>query len=291
MKETKTNQFIQHTLADPNAVLLNKIKKMKWTSHNIPLTLSETTLDNQPLIEHDPRTRVIKDNVYGLASKGSSLAGLRLIDLGCLEGGLSFEMAREDMEVVGVEGWEPNYLKCQLIAEYFNLPNLRFYHLDVKNLNSNTYGLFDVVLCCGLLYHLDDPVRFFKTLNAITHDTSIVFLDTHIAPSDAQLSACFAKAALSGITSYQSEGKRYEGRWYKEYEPGLISQHEWTSVSNANSFWLTQTALFKALYHAGFKHIYNLYGAFEIEHEFELRQQQSRVYCIAVKDGYFEKFR
>ncbi|HAI70437.1 MAG TPA: hypothetical protein DCM38_13500 [Gammaproteobacteria bacterium] len=291
MKQTKTNELIQQKLAAPDALLLNQIKTMKWTSHNIPLTLSETTLNNQPLIEHDPRTRVIKDNLYWLAGKGGSLAGLRLIDLGCLEGGLSFEMAREDMEVLGVEGWESNYLKCQLIAEYFNLPHLRFAHLDVKKLNRSTYGLFDVVLCCGLLYHLDDPVRFLKTLNEITHDTSILFLDTHIAPSDDQLSSCFAKTALSDITSYQSEGKTYEGRWYKEYEPGLISNHEWTSVSNANSFWLTQTALFKALYDAGFKHLYNLYGAFDIEQEFQLRQQLSRLYCIAVKDAYFKPFR
>jgi 2-polyprenyl-3-methyl-5-hydroxy-6-metoxy-1,4-benzoquinol methylase len=291
MKQTKTNQILEQKLAVPDSERLNQIKTMKWTSHNIPLSLSETTLPHQPLIEEEPRTCVMKDNLYRFASKAGSLAGLRLIDLGCLEGGLSFEMAREDMEVVGVEGWEPNYLKCQRIADYFNLPNLRFYHLDVKNLTGNTYGLFDVVLCCGLLYHLDDPVRFLKTLDAITHDTSIVFLDTHIAPSNEELGACFAKGALSRLTTYPFEGKHYEGRWYKEYEPDLISQHEWTSISNPNSFWLTQTALFKALYHVGFKHIYSLYGAFDIEHEFELREQFSRLYCIAVKDTYFDAFR
>ena len=64
MKQTKTNELIQQKLAAPDALLLNKIKTMKWTSHNIPLTLSETTLNNQPPIEHDPRTRVIKDNLY-----------------------------------------------------------------------------------------------------------------------------------------------------------------------------------------------------------------------------------
>ena len=168
MRKTATNKLIVQKWADPDKHILEKIRTSKWTSHNIPLTQSESTMNinNLPLIGDDLRTRTIKRNLCMMTGGESKLAGLRLIDLGCLEGGTAFEMAREDMDVVGVEGRKISYDKCSLIEDYFKLPNLHFLHLDVKNLNKKEHGIFDVVLCLGLLYHLDNPLSFLSILNA-----------------------------------------------------------------------------------------------------------------------------
>jgi 2-polyprenyl-3-methyl-5-hydroxy-6-metoxy-1,4-benzoquinol methylase len=283
MRDTVTNRLILQKWAAPDQNILEKIKAAKWTSHNISLTQTVSTMksDDIGLISDDTRTKTIKKNLYILVSREGSLSGLRLIDLGCLEGGVSFEMAREDMDVIGAEGRESNYLKCKLIEDYFELPNLRFLHLDVKKLNKKDHGIFDVVLCLGLLYHLDNPISFLDILNEITHEKSLVFLDTHIAPVDqASFDCCVFKDDLSDITQFEFNGKIYEGRWYQEIPE---EDNAWASVSNYRSFWLTQNSLIRALYFAGFKNIYNLYGFIEIEEEFVLRKKYSRLWCIAFK--------
>jgi 2-polyprenyl-3-methyl-5-hydroxy-6-metoxy-1,4-benzoquinol methylase len=285
MRDTLTNKLIVQKWAAPDQNILKKIKTTKWTSHNIPLTQSESTMNinNVPLIGDDTRTKTIKKNLYMLVSREGSLSGLRLIDLGCLEGGVAFEMAREDMHVIGVEGRKTNYAKCRLIEDYFALPNLQFLFLDVKNLNKTEQGIFDVVLCLGLLYHLVNPFSFLNTLNEMTHEKSLVFLDTHIAPADPEsYDFCIFKDVLSDITQLEYEGRRYQGRWYQDLTK---EDHEWASVSNYRSFWLTQTSLIEALYFAGFKNIYNLYGFTEIGEEFDLRKKYSRLWCIALKES------
>jgi hypothetical protein len=185
------------------------------------------------------------------------------------------------MDVIGAEGRKINYLKCKLIEDYFELPNLRFLHLDVKNLNKKEHGIFDVVLCLGLLYHLDNPISFLDILHEVTHEKSLVFLDTHIAPVDQEsFDCCVFKDHLSDITQFEYNGNIYDGRWYQE---NPTEDSEWASVSNYRSFWLTQNSLIRALYFAGFKNIHNLYGFLEIEEEFGLRKKYSCLWCIALK--------
>ncbi len=292
MKDSATNRMLRERWEHPNESMLKQIKNMQWTSHNIPLTFSESTLGNkQCLISEDTRANLIKENLHTFLGSDGDLSGLRLMDLGCLEGGLSFEMAREDMEVLGVEGRSSNFEKCRLIKDYFGFPNLDFIHLDVKELNRQYQGVFDAVLCCGILYHLDDPVSFLKLLNEITHKDSVLFLDTHIAPSEAKLEKCVHGKYLSAFESLEHDGVSYQGRWYMEYpEDGQGSDEEWTAVSNYRSFWLSYDSLMTAVYKAGFTRIYHLHGGFEIETEFDLKEKYSRLYCVALKEDYFSKF-
>jgi len=285
--KSKANEIISRRLRSPDYKGLQKIKKVHWTAHNIPLTETESTLgSSKNLVGEEPRTQIIKNNLY-LFTGRSSLSALRLVDLGCLEGGLSFEMAREDIKVVGIEGSEANYHKCQLLHEYFDLPNLNFLYLDVKALNRESHGVFDIVLCCGLLYHLDDPVAFLKLLYTITHDESILILDTHFAPQESGLKNCTFKDSLSDMRTLEHNGVSYEGRLYYEYNDDADGDnHPWASVSNSTSFWLTKESLIRALYHAGFKTIYELHGIFEIEAEINLKKEYSRLGCIALRKDF-----
>lgn len=195
-------------------------------------------------------------------------------------------MAREDMYVIGVEGRELNFSKCQLIQNYYELPNLEFLNLDVNELNKKDHGIFDIILCLGLLYHLDNPLSFLETLNKITHEKSLLFIDTHIAPNNQEeLNHTVFKDKLTKINSFKHNEMMYEGRWCQESEKGKTPSDEWASVGNYRSFWLTQVSLFKALYQSGFKTINNLYGVFDIDEEFELKKKHNRLWCIASKDS------
>ena len=88
------------------------------------------------------------------------------------------------------------------------------------------YGVFDVVFCCGLLYHLDAPRKFVDLMAKACRRAAII--DTHVAECPAQP----GKFALSDIT----ENEGWAGRWFSEFDdsirvmrtsghPGAIRNH------------------------------------------------------------------
>lgn len=284
---TFADRHIAERCARPDAGLLRRIQAVRWTSHNFRVSAEHTTMDvaEQPLVGDLVKTRTIKRTLRRFMGRDGSLAGRRVIDLGCLEGGIALEMAREDMDVLGVEGRAANFEKCRLLADYFALPTLRFEHLDVKQLSPATHGHFDAALCLGLLYHLDDPAGFLRTLATMIRPGGVIFLDTHVAPVEpAALADCLFREALSELTEIALGEQRYAGRWFHEYdEHAAGSDNEWAAVSNHRSFWPTHDALLRALYHAGFQEIYTLNGCFEIDKELRSRREYSRAWYAAVR--------
>lgn len=284
MIKTETNQLIEKKWKDYSPALLETIKNISWTSHNIPLTESESTINGKKLIGDDERTIAIKKNLRFFLGRRDGLAGLRVIDLGCLEGGLSFEMAREDMIVTGVEGRVSNYDRCKLIKKYYELPNLDFILLDVKNLQKDIHGVFDIILCCGLLYHLDNPLVFFEIIQKMSNRNAFWFIDTHTAPvHEEDLQKCVFKNNLSTLDTTKHHNVEYSGRWYKEYNEDSRTEDPFAAISNYRSFWLTEESLIKAIYNVGFKQIYVLHGLIDIENEIKIKKIYSRSFYIAIR--------
>jgi 2-polyprenyl-3-methyl-5-hydroxy-6-metoxy-1,4-benzoquinol methylase len=270
---TTTNR-VQEVLADPDPARLDAIHQRTWTGHNIPLTTSDSTLGpDVPLISEDPRTVTIKALI-----RRDFRASVRILDLGSLEGGLSLEMAREGWETLGIEGRCSNFEKAELIREYFALDNLRFEHRDVKSLDPRLDGVFDVILCCGLLYHLDNPFAFLETLVELLPPNGLLFIDTHVAPDAANAQNGTHAGQLSDPTTLAHGGQTYDGRWFSEPKEGTVLDQQWSAVSNERSFWPSRRSLIRGAYHAGFHAIAELFGMFQIEREFGLRDQFSRLY-------------
>lgn len=265
---------------EPDDDVRAAIRAEQWTGHNIPITATESTLGGGPeLIGENRRTVAIKS----LVRRFFGSRRVSVLDLGALEGGLSFEMAREGWETTGVEGREANYRKAQLIASYYGLPNLRFLMQDVKELTPERHGTFDVILCCGLLYHLDAPVAHLRQLAALLNDDGMLFLDTHVAPDEQAARYGTHEKSLSGPVTFTDGGHEYEGRWWSEPSAGDLKERMWSAISNERSLWLSRRSLVRALYHSGFGAIHELFGMYEIESEFALRDQFSRLYLVCWK--------
>ena len=75
-------------------------------------------------------------------------------------GHYAIEFAMQGATVVGIEGRESNVQKAIFAKDILNLENLTFYQDDVRNLSAEKYGQFDIVLCSGILYHLDSSDVF-----------------------------------------------------------------------------------------------------------------------------------
>lgn len=171
------------------------------------------------------------------------LSELRILDLASLDGRFSAEFASRGANVLGIEGRRSNVDCAQ--ARY-SLPNLRFAHDDVRNVSRAKYGEFDVVLCLGILYHLDAP-DCFKLLEAIAEVcTGVAIIDTHFS------------LRRDEVVTYK--GHQYAGWKFIEYNreptPEQTEQTKWASIGNLRSFWPTKPSLVNAIADAGFNSVY-----------------------------------
>ena len=169
-----------------------------------------------------------------------------MVDLGCLEGLYCIEFARHGAEVVGIEGREANIEKARFAHDVLALNNITLVQDDVRNLSVEKYGRFDVVLCLGILYHLDVPdvFRFVERMSDICRRVAII--DTHIG--------------IRANRSHVYDGQEYHGWSYTEFPPESTKEERlkaaWASLDNEKSFWFTRPSLFNVLSRAGFATVY-----------------------------------
>lgn len=90
--------------------------------------------------------------------------GLRTaIDIGCGLGFFSQLMSTLGLQVTAVDGRHENIEEGKK-----RYPNIRFLCFDVQDPSLLSLGEFDLVLCFGLLYHLENPLLAVRHLQAIT---------------------------------------------------------------------------------------------------------------------------
>jgi hypothetical protein len=236
----------------PPDVLRARLEQQTWTSHNILLAPELATMPGQPdFMETDLRLRAIFRVLELLY--GDRLDGLRMADLGSLEGGFATALARRGANVVAIEARAANMAKAQLLKEHFDLENLELITGDVKELTRERFGSFDAILALGILYHLDRPVAWLRQLADATK--RVLILDTHYAPADEQGMAILdPRLTLGGLEHVvELNGWAYVGRWFFEFDEQADREAQlWASYSNSRSFWLTKESLLLALLHAGF---------------------------------------
>ena len=141
------------------------------------------------------------------------------IDVGCGVGYFSVYLKSLGLEVLGVDGRAENVAEAQR-----RLPGARFVTADVQDRAIRDLGVFDVVLCVGLLYHLENPFAAIRNLHALSGKLLVV--ESVVIPSP------LPAAALLG-------------------EPSGRDQALGDSV-----FVVSRPALIKILYRAGFPHVY-----------------------------------
>src|SRR5258708_21140048 len=111
--------------------LRRRLADQEWTSHNIRLSPAITTMPGEPdFMETDTRLQSLLRALLLFYREG--LKGLRVADLGCLEGGFGLALAQRGMNVIGIEARPTNLMKALLLKEHFELPNLDLLRDSVK---------------------------------------------------------------------------------------------------------------------------------------------------------------
>jgi predicted RNA methylase len=218
-----------------------------WTASNIHLGDDFYTIGRQ-IHGDEVKLRRVLQIVCDLTQQ--PLADLRVVDLACHEGIYAIEFARHGAKVVGIEGRQAHVEKAKFVKEALALRDLEIFQDDVRNLSRDRYGSFDVVLCLGILYHLDVPdvFEFLESIGEVCKHVAI--FDTRVA---------------SGPTlEYTYKGTKYWGHRINEGHKATDSSEEkikryWASLDNLTSFHLSRTSLYCMLGRVGFTSVYECY--------------------------------
>lgn len=253
-----------------------RLRSAKFVAHNIPLAPGFSTRPGEALIGESPRTRAIHDALRLFVPGGAR--GKTAVDLGCLEGGLTYELWRAGLQVLGVEVRSDNLERCLMVRDWFDAQDaMDFVQADVREFRPDR--AFDVVLCSGLLYHLDDPAAYVAELGRLTAPGGLLYLDTHVAPEDVDLAACDYAGALSPLKSREHDGLTLR---YREYAED-VTQAE-SSVGNTWSMWMDIASHVELMLRAGFDRVFEMHGYFG-PGEMALKRRFARRYWIALKAG------
>jgi SAM-dependent methyltransferase len=130
------------------------------------------------------------------ASSTGDLLGQRVLELGPLEAAHTYQLEHLGADVTAVEANTEAYLKCLIVKELTGLARTRFLYGDfIEYLRGAGEEKFDLIFCCGVLYHMSDPVAL---IEAIAAHTSRVFLWTHYYAEGATAETVSEKVTRNG---------------------------------------------------------------------------------------------
>ena len=141
------------------------------------------------------------------------------LDSGCGIGLFSDLLQRSGFQVKGFDGRHQNVEEARR-----RFPTIPFETINVESPEVTQLGHFDLVLCLGLLYHLENPFRALRNLSALAKE--VIMLQSVCAPSEQPL------LLLRDECRGEDQGLNYV------------------------AFYPTESALVKMCYKAGFPFVY-----------------------------------
>jgi tRNA (mo5U34)-methyltransferase len=142
--------------------------------------VTESYLAPEVALIHQTRLQMLQAAVG--AHFGQPLpAGLTAVDLACHEGWFSQHAAAMGFrDVLGLDARADHVDDARLVAAACGASGVRYAQCDVHAVDAAALGQFDLVLCLGLLYHLENPVGALRVARALTR--GLCLIETQVAP-------------------------------------------------------------------------------------------------------------
>lgn len=190
---------------------------------------------------HETRSRLVFSKLEELF--GARWQEINCLDIACNEGYFALEVSRRGARrVIGFDARQKNIDKANFINRHIGNERLSFHVEELSNLTPERFGTFDLTLCLGLLYHLENPMDALRRIRAVTKELCVI--DTQVLHETAPLTTAW-------IT---------EDHLIKTDDViGIIEEPD--SVWNPNasvtglSFVMSKSALLTMLRHAGFRNV------------------------------------
>jgi SAM-dependent methyltransferase len=160
-----------------------------------------------------PRLQSVLAHSWGslLGECGGSLRGLRVMDVGCVNGGFSLEAKKAGADYVWGFDVVPHYVEqAKFLRDASGLDGVDFDVLSVEALSPAARGNFDVTLCLGVLYHMESPIAWMRRISEVTK--RILFVDTNLFPFGNPKQPLWRFATVPAQNSADQDELR-AGRW------------------------------------------------------------------------------
>lgn len=202
-----------------------------WQS---PLPISMLSIE-----KNTPKKIFISEVRIDQLAKRLNLEGMRILDLGCLEGASTLVLKKAGAkEIIAIEGRIDNFLKCLIVKNAFELENCKFLFGDINKILSFLSETFDLCLAIGILYHFENPISLIYRISQLANN---LFVWTHYSTKD------YPSEVREEKIEYQ--GCIYRGKYVRE-----DTEYPLAGLQN-RSFWITEEDIFKVIKDAGFKNI------------------------------------
>ncbi len=158
------------------AEIKERLSKYKFY-HVIRLTETLYTSGIQDFVPlQEPIYRFLKD---------ANPNGKRFLDIGCRDGLFSFEAEKLGAsEIIAIDN-DLSPAAVEFLIPYFN-SKVRMYELNLYDLTPEKFGLFDVVLFAGVLYHLRYPFWALKLIRNVLAEGGKLIIETGVMLDDNQ---------------------------------------------------------------------------------------------------------
>lgn len=113
---------------------------------------------------------------------GGSLAGKRVLDLGCNAGFWSLCAAQAGCDyVLGLDGRQMHVDQANFVFEVNEVEADRYDFVagNLFDVDLSRFGTFDVVLCLGLMYHVSKHVNLMEMISEVSND--LLLIDTTVS--------------------------------------------------------------------------------------------------------------
>lgn len=203
-----------------------EIRRLSPFNHEIelPYGLRTRPADQRRHNDAAPRVREMVNHAFPalLEACGGSLAGLRVLDVACNGGGFSIEASRRGADyVLGVDVVDRYLEQARFVKSALGCENVEFKKLNVYDVAVDTVGRFDVTLCFGLLYHLENPVLAMKKLSEVTR--RIMIVDTNTLPMPSGDRRLLWRMNLAPEATSEDDSRAATNLWrdrnYLQFEP------------------------------------------------------------------------
>jgi SAM-dependent methyltransferase len=122
-------------------------------------------------------------NVALKALRSLDVKNKRVLDIGCRDGLFSFEAEKLGaQEVIGIDN-DLSLGAVNVLIPHFN-SKVKMYELNINDLKPETFGMFDIVLFPGVLYHLRYPFWTLKRIKDVLHEGGKLIIETAVFMDD-----------------------------------------------------------------------------------------------------------
>jgi SAM-dependent methyltransferase len=166
------------------------------------------------------------------------LRGMTVLELGPLEGAHTYRLQQLGAgRILAIESNVEAYLKCLMVKEALGMKRAEFMLGDFTLYLQECTERFDLVFCCGVLYHMQDPLRLIRDIARVS-DRCLVW--THYFDESRGEVRVAVPASLDGIASTY-----YRAQYRDRAQPSFWGGNK------PSASWMTRDDILGAFRHFG----------------------------------------